>query len=180
MTTPTGDPQGYQPAPGYQGAPQYSGGPAAPTTPPPSIQTAKKLMWAGGIVQLLSLLTIPLLMDDMRAAAEESLRESGQTLDQDVLDASVAVGIGFGVVMGILGAALWFAMAHFNAKGRSWARITATVLFAIYVLTFLMSFVQPNPPLTQAINVLVLIIGAAAVFFLWRKDASDWFVAHGR
>lgn len=181
MTVPSNEPsdrQGYQPAPGYEAAPQHHEGPPVPQSPPKSIDIAKKLMWAGGIVSLLSLLTVPFLTDEMRTQAEESLRQSGVEYDQSVVDASVALGIATGVVISLVGVLLWFLMAHLNAKGKSWARIVATVLFAVSVVSFLCSFMQPNALVTIVLNLVLVAIGAAAVFFLWRKDSAAWFDAH--
>lgn len=171
---PGGDQYGYQPAPQYQGGP---GGPAM-TTAPKSIVYAKYAMWAGAVMQLLAIPSTLLMRDEMRELAEESLRESGASYDESMLDATVMFALGFGLLMSVLGAALWFLMAYLNGKGKGWARIVATVLYGIFVVSFLCGFAQPNPMLTIIMNVIVLIIGGLATFFLWRKDSTAWFKAH--
>lgn len=164
---------------GYQSAPQYNAGPGGPvTTTPTSMVYAKYAMWAGAVVQLLSTIPALFMRDQMREIAEESLRDSGATYDQSAVDMAVNIGLGFGLVMGVLGAGLWALMAFLTGKGMDWARIVATVLFGVNVVSFLCSFAQPNPPLTMVLNIVLLIIGAAAVFFLWKKDSTEWFRAH--
>lgn len=173
---PGGDQHGYQPAPHYQ-AGQPAGGPPM-TTAPPSIVYAKYAMWAGAVVQLLAIPATLLMRDEMREVAEESLRDSGTSYDASMLDATVAVALGLGLVMSVLGALLWVLMAYLTGKGKGWARITATVLYGIFVLSFVCGFAQPNPTLTIVMNVIVLVIGGVATFFLWRKDSTAWFTAH--
>lgn len=166
---------------GHQPAPQYHGGqgPQAPMSgPPKSMVFAKYAMWAGAAVSLIGLVPALFMRDQMREIAEESLRESGASYDQSQVDLAVNMGLGLGLFMGVLGAALWVLMAVLTAKGMGWARIVATVLYVIYVVSFLCGLAQPNPPVTIAVNVLVLIIGGVATFFLWQKDSSAWFKAH--
>lgn len=169
-------PGGYQPAPQYSGG-QGPGGPAM-TEPPRSIVLAKYTMWAGAVVQLLGMLPALFMRDEMREIAEKSLEDSGATYDQSQVDMAVNLGLGVGLFMGVLGAALWVLMAFLNAKGLGWARIVATILYAVFVVNFLCSFAQPNPPVTIVINVVVLVIGGVATFFLWKKDSTAWFRAH--
>ncbi len=46
------------------------------------------------------------------------------------------------------------------------------------VVSFLFGLAQSNPGLTLVMNVIVLIIGGVATFFLWRKDSTAWFKSH--
>lgn len=169
-------PGGYQPAPQYSGG-QGPGGPAM-TEPPRSIVYAKYAMWAGAVVQLLGMLPALFMRDEMREIAEKSLEDSGASYDQSQVDMAVNIGLGLGLFMGVLGAALWILMAFLNAKGLGWARIVATILYAVFLVSFLCSFAQPNPPVTIVINVVVLVIGGVATFFLWQKDSTAWFQSH--
>ncbi|WP_435202155.1 hypothetical protein [Janibacter sp. GS2] len=173
---PGGDRSGYQPAPQYQAGPSH--GTPAMTGPPPSIVTAKYAMWAGAVMQLLSIPVELLMRDQTREIVEESLRDSGVAYDASTVDTAVAVGLGVGVVLSVLGAALWVLMAFLTGRGKGWARIVATVLYGLFVVSFLFSFVQPNPPIALVLNAVVLIIGGVATFFLWRPDSTAWFRAH--
>lgn len=90
----------------------------------------------------------------------------------------MTLGLVFTVGLGLIGVLLWVLMAWLNGKGKGWARIVATVLFVLFVLSFLASFAQATATMTLVVNVLVLIAGAAATFFLWQKDSTAWFQAH--
>lgn len=173
---PGGDQSGYQPAPQYQAGPSH--GTPAMAGPPASIVKAKYAMWAGAVMQLLAIPVELLMRGQTREIVEESLRDSGVAYDASTVDTAVAAALGFGVVLSVIGAALWLLMALLTSKGKGWARIVAAVLYGLYVVSFLFGFVQPNPPITLVLNVVVLIIGGVATFFLWRKDSTAWFRAH--
>jgi LPXTG-motif cell wall-anchored protein len=69
-------------------------------------------------------------------------------------------------------------MAWANGKGKNWARIVATVLFALSAVSFLTSLPQAgSAPLLVAVSGLTTLVGALAIYFLWRKDSSAWFQA---
>ncbi|NYF97902.1 hypothetical protein [Janibacter cremeus] len=172
-----GEASGFQPAPEFA-APGGSG--PVMTTAPPSIVRAKYAMWAGAVLQLITILTSFVGMGDMRAQVREELDRQGVSYTDNTVDAAVALGIGFSVFVGVVGVILWVLMAWLNGKGKSWARVVATVLFAFYIISFLISLAQPTQALTLVISLLVLIAGAAATFFLWQKDSTAWFRAHKR
>ncbi|WP_277454174.1 hypothetical protein [Janibacter sp. DB-40] len=173
---PGGDQSGYQPAPAYSSPGGHPGGPVM-TTAPPSIVRAKYAMWAGAVLHLITVFTSFLGMDDMRAQLEEALTEQGVAFTDGTIDAALAVGMAISVGMGVIGVVLWLLMAWLNGKGKGWARIVATVLFALFVISFLFSFAQATA-VTMIVNTLVLLAGAAAIFFLWQKDSTAWFRAH--
>lgn len=173
---PGGDQPGFEPAPQYT----HQGGSAQPAmaSAPPSIVRAKYAMWAGAVLHLLTILTSFVGMDDTRAQIEESMTEQGVAYTDSTIDAAMTLGLVFGVGLGVIGVILWVLMAWLTGKGKGWARITATVLFALFVISFLFTLMQPTMPLALVVNALVLIAGAAATFFLWQKDSTAWFRAH--
>jgi hypothetical protein len=161
------------------GAP-LPGAPAAPATRPPAMVNAVKLMRAGGLLSLLSLVLLFFTTGSMRDAVEKSLRDADATVSQDAIDAAVGVGIGFAVVFSLVGVALWFWMAAMNGKGRSWARVVATIFFAIQVLSFLFSFTQPQPILSRLVSLIMVAIGAGAIYFMYRPESSQYYQAMSR
>jgi hypothetical protein len=192
--TPGGDPYGRpdygQPDPGQQGgghgqasygAPGYGqtpyGAAPVPTEPPGSIRTAVLLMRLGALLSLLSLLTTFFLLDQIRDEVEEALTAQGTELTADAVDAAVAIGVGFSIFVGLIGVALWLWMAWANGRGRSWARIVATVLFGLSAVSFLVSFSQPQPVLTTVLGVVNLVLGAAIMVLLWKRESSDYYAA---
>ena len=174
---------GYaQPQGGYgamPGAPM-PGGPVVRPTRPPAMDNAVKLMRLGGLLSLLSLVLIFFTTGAMRDAITQSLEKSGQNVSQSTVDAAVAFAIGFGVVFGLIGVALWFWMAAMNGKGRSWARVVATIFFAIQLLQFLFSFTQAQPILSRLVSLVMVAIGAGAIYFMYRPESSQYYQAMSR
>jgi hypothetical protein len=89
-----------------------------------------------------------------------------------------------------LGAGLWFLMATMNRRGKSWARIAGTALFAIDCLLFLLAILVASIPSGSNSNSGVAItliissspllqwpIGLSAVILLWLKSSSAYFAA---
>ena len=56
----------------------------------------------------------------------------------------------FAVVIGILAVGLWIWMARANAKGRTWARVVASVLFGLNTLSVLLAVARPHVGLSLA------------------------------
>lgn len=189
---PYGAPQG-QPYPSYgtqdatqpaygQQAPGQGGYYApAPVVRPPSIDKAVLMMKIGAALSVLSGLMVFAMKGTMREATEKALRDQGQTLTASEIDAAVNISLGVGVFMGLVGAALWWWMAVMNGKGRSWARIVATVFFVIGLLQTLWAFTQPSGgALGWVLNIASLLVGAAAVFFMWQKDSTRFYEESSR
>jgi hypothetical protein len=82
------------------------------------------------------------------------------------------------VVFGLIGAGLWFWMAHSCLAGKSWARITSTVFFGIDTLAVLLGIaVTPGGGLTRVYGFVIWVIGLIAIVLLWRRSSSDYFRA---
>jgi hypothetical protein len=176
MTTTPPEPD--QPYGSYPTAP--AGGHGAPSAPPQpsSIALAVKLMWAGAVLSLLSLLysftTFGGLKDDLR----EQLMEDDPTVSQSTIDVAYAVGITFAVVFGLLGALLWAWMAWKNGQGRGWARVVATVLAALNLLGVLFSLATASTePLAAVVSVITLVLAIVILVLLWRKESSAFYEA---
>jgi ABC-type sugar transport system permease subunit len=84
----------------------------------------------------------------------------------------------------VIAVALWVWMARQNQRGRSWARVVATVLFGINTIDLLgsLALVRHGTTLaagvpTLVIGVIIWLIGLAAILLLFRKDASAYYAA---
>jgi hypothetical protein len=144
---------------------------------PRSIDLAVLLMRVGAGLSVLSLVSVFFLGDQVREQARKSIAESGQTVDPGLVDGLVAIAIGVGIVVGLLGAGLWLFMAWANGKGKSWARVVASVLFGISLLFSLISLAQPSAGLSRVLNLVSLVLGGYIVFLLWRRESSDFYAA---
>jgi hypothetical protein len=84
---------------------------------------------------------------------------------------------------------LWLWMARANGQGRNWARILSTVLFGLATLQLRGDFTQPVSQAGFGASVLYYggtalfvaawLVGAAAVWLLWRPASSAFFKLQG-
>jgi hypothetical protein len=81
------------------------------------------------------------------------------------------------VVLSVIEIALWLGIARACRNGRSWARITGTVLFGLDTLGFLGVLVNSHPGLglTKVLTTLSWLIACGAVVFLWQRPSSAFF-----
>ena len=153
----------------------------ATTQQPPSIKTAVMLMRVGAALSVIGiivgLLTLGQLKDDVR----QQLQDQGSTFTNSDVDSIFGVAVGFIIVVGLIATALWLWMASANGKGKSWARIVATVLGVINVLSFLYQVSAGNQTLLSLIiGALNVIVGVAALVFLYKSDSSAYYQANSR
>lgn len=170
------------PADPYPSAP-FGSMPSGPTgqpaaVPPPSIQRAVLLMRVGAALSVLSILVTLLTRDSLRSQVTSTLRKSNAALSASQVDSAVSVAIVLAVVVGLVSVGLWLWMASANGKGRSWARIVATVLGVLSVLSLLSSVVQGQMTTLNLIVSLVSVALAVAILvLLWRKESSAYYDA---
>lgn len=136
---------------------------------PNSLRLAVRLMQAGGVIAVLNGLSVLLLRGTFRDQLED------QDLSGSEIDTAVNVAVAFGLIFGLLGAALWFWMAFANGKGKKWARVVATVLFAISVLSFLASFAQEQTIVSRLLGIVVFLIGLGAIVLMYRPESSRYY-----
>lgn len=143
-------------------------------TPPPSMLTAVKLMYAGAALSAIGFLTSLLTQD----SARELALERDPNLTESEIDAIVAFGIALAVVVGLVGVLLWVWMAESNRRGKSWARIVATVLGGINILLTVTSLVTGQySGLVLVFNVLSAALAAVILYLLYRPDSNAYYEA---
>jgi hypothetical protein len=145
---------------------------------PASVSNAVKLMYAGAALSVVSMVLTPMSTDGIRSQIEDAMAGQPNAMTPDQIDGFVTFAVIVSLVFGLIGVGLWLLMAWANGKGKNWARIVATVLFALSAVSFLTSLPQiGSAPLLVAVSGVTTVVGALAIFFLWRKDASAWFRA---
>ncbi|MEI2779009.1 MAG: hypothetical protein V9G19_24190 [Tetrasphaera sp.] len=160
--------------------PSYSGGPGAPAVPatrPPAMDMAVRLMQLGGLLSLIGVALTFATKGQIEDEVTKQMREAKPDVTQSSIDAAITFGLVFAVVLGLLGVALWFWMASANGKGKSWARIVATVFFVLSLISFLLSFAQAAPLLSRMLSIVSILVGAAAVFLMYKKESSAFYAA---
>ena len=169
----------YQPYPS-------SGRPAEPLRPPapaPAL-TAVKLMYAGAAVSAVELIIgLALIIVDIKAAARGRFLGHSLTAPQ-MRPLIITVWIVFSLVV----IALWLWIARANGQGRNWARILSTVLFGLATLQLRNPQPQGSPAGSgatvlyyggTALFAAAWLVGAAAVWLLWRPASSAFFKPQG-
>ena len=141
--------------------------------PPSSVRTAVRLMYAGAVVNALSLIIFLATIGSLRSA----VHRAAPTLTPSQLHSYEVFFVTVTVASGVIGIALWLWMARMNQAGKGWARITGTVFFVIYTLLLLLGVARAGAAASTLVSILTWLIGGGAVFLLWRRDSSDYFNA---
>ncbi len=160
----------YQPYPS-------SGKPVEPERPPApaSVLNAVKLMYTGAAVSTVSLV---ISLADI-GGTKDAIKKARPRLTATQVNQLNTFIITLAIVSGVLGIALWLWMARANSQGRNWARIVSTVLFVLATLDLFGVLSQPKTLLGLVFPVLTWLIGAGAVFLLWRGESSAFFKPRG-
>ena len=159
----------YQPYP--SGGPEPLPPQAGP--PPQPVRTAVLFMYAGAAMNaiqiILGLITIGSLKSIIRS------RYPNYSASQ-IHAAQIAGVVGI-VVVGAIAIGLWLWMAWANGRGRSWARIVASVLFGLNTISLLSQIARPHAAIVLVFEILVWLAGLGAIFFLWQRESSAYFQA---
>jgi hypothetical protein len=166
----------------YQPYPTGSAGNVMPQRPPQpsSVVNAVRLMFAGAALGLLGVIFTLAFAGRIKTATGKAAvkanvtlrREHKSTLSAAQIHSLENFTVALLVVVLIVGVLLWVWMAWANGRGSSWARIVATVLFALNTLYLI--FAASRAAVTAIFVGLSWIIGLAAVFLLWRRESSAY------
>jgi hypothetical protein len=138
---------------------------------PQSVLNAVRLMYAGAVVSLISVIISLTSTGALKTAIRNhyphyTTSQVNHLYNQILVTALVSAAIGI---------LLWITMAWANGKGMGWARIVSSVLFAFNTLGLVTSLTQPEAALNMIFEVLTWLIGLGAIVFLWRKESTGYF-----
>jgi hypothetical protein len=156
----------YQPYPTSGQMPEQQRPPV-----PNSVQTAVKLMYAGAALSFIELVVSLATVGSLKSAIVKRYPHYTST-QVHTAEVSLVAAV---VIEAVIAIALWLWMARANGAGRNYARITGTVLFALYALLTLTSLTRPSASVGLVFALLVLVAGAGAVIMLWRKESGPYF-----
>jgi serine/threonine kinase PknH len=163
---------GYPPNGGPAGYPQpYRMGSPGPVVPlPPSMIAAVRLMYAGALYALVWAIGVI-------AVAASVIRHHPIVVAGG--DQRLAGAVTLTVFVSIVDIALWLVIARGCRRGRSGARVTGTVLFALHTLGALgvVGSKQAGLGPAKALTLIGWLIGCAAVVCLWQRASSAFFAA---
>lgn len=154
-----------------------------PTEPPPPLRLAVGLMYVGAAFSVIGTVIGVADMDEVkRRIAEDNPSLSATEVESTASGAAVVA-----VLMALLTAGLWIWMAIMNRKGKSWARVVATVLGAIAGFFTLLSLavglsvnVDGERPVDTVISVLSLVLAVVILILLYRPESSAYYEAVSR
>jgi hypothetical protein len=156
----------YQPYPG-------SGQPPEPVRrePPASVVMAVRFMYGGAALSAISLVILLVTIGSLRTAIQNAFPHYTASQVHNAEVATIAVA----VVLQLVGIGLWIWMAMANRAGKNWARMVATVLFAVNTLFLFLGFARPGALGSRVLGILIWLAGLGAIVLLWRKESSDYF-----
>lgn len=158
----------YQPYPSGAQMPE----PQRPDPPPPLLM-AVRLMYVGAGLSAIGIVLALVTIGSLKTAILK--RHPLYTTSQvHSLQTATVVSV---IVGGLIAIGLWILMARANGGGKRWARIVASVLFAINTLDLLASAVQVHAAASLAFGGLVWLAGLGATILLWRRESSQYFAA---
>jgi hypothetical protein len=138
---------------------------------PASVRNAVTVMYAGAAASLLGIGVEVLTVNSTKTAIEKhspAMTASQVSSTQHVLIASFIVG-------GVIAAVLWIVLARACRRGRNWARITGTALFALATADTIGGLATPLAAAVKVWGLLVWLTALAAVVLLWRRESSAYF-----
>lgn len=147
--------------------------PATPARPDPprSVMLAVRIMYAGAALTAIGLVISVVAV----ATGEKALRASHKHATLAQLHATQSFLITVAIVSGLIEIGAWLFMARANRGGLRWARIAASVLFALSTWNLISHIIGAATVTNLAFTALMWLVGAGAVFFLWQKDSSAYF-----
>lgn len=159
----------------YQPYPSAGQGPVPqqPGPPPRSVETAVKFMYAGAALSAIEIIIGLTTISSLRSA----IRTRYPSYSASQIHTAEIAGVTGVVVIGLIAVGLWLWMAWANRAGKNWARIVASVLFALDTISFLISLAQPHATVGLLMGILVWLAGLGAIMFLWQRESSAYFQA---
>lgn len=139
--------------------------------PPRSVVIAIRLMYAGAAVTAIGLVISVIAV----ATGEKALRASHKHATLAQLHATQNFLITIAIVSGLIEIAAWLFMARANRGGLKWARIVASVLFALSTWSFVSHLFGAITAGNMIYSAAMWLVGLAAIFFLWQQESSAYF-----
>lgn len=140
---------------------------------PPAVRIAQIMMYIGAALAALGIIVTVLSRD----AIVDVIREAtdGQFTESEI-ETLATVSVVTAVIFGLIGVGLWVWMGVKNGQGRSWARITATVFYGLYVVSSLVNLTQPATGAQRGLGLLPLVLGGVIIYLLWGgKGSKEYF-----
>jgi hypothetical protein len=148
--------------------------PSSPVVPPRSIVDSVRLMQFGAVLEVAELIRGFLTMGQLRAAIRhEATTGSLVATDADV-ERVLRLALTVTTVTAAISCVVWLVLARATARGSKWARIIASVLFAVSVGTFFGGLLPTAGLFARTFALALLLVGAWTLVRLWHRDSSAY------
>ena len=141
--------------------------------PPAPVLNAVKVMYAGAVVSVIG----GIIFIVTKSATKTAIQKRYPHYSAHTVSTLTNAGVIIGLVISLIGAALFIWIARSSKSGKNWARITATVFFGLDTLSVLAGLRQAEPALSRVFSLLVWLAGLGAIVLLWQKVSSAYFAA---
>lgn len=151
--------------------------------PPPSMQWAVRLMQAGAAASTIYLIFAAAITSTVKSSLTSwnAAQPKSKQLTAAQISSTATYLIVTTIIVGLIAIGLWIWMARMNSAGRSWARITATVLFVLWSYYTYTSIGDARGAAMLIISMVIVlvtwVIGLGALIMLWRPDSTAFFRA---
>jgi len=170
----------YQPYPTGGGSNQMAAGQRGEQ--PSTLRNAVRLMWVGGGLSLVGVIITLAYTSKIKNAVTKAAIKANATNRADGKTSSILTSaqihtlanttVTLLAIFGIIGVLLWVWMAWANNRGSNWARIVATVLFALNTIALILEFGRASISIIAII--LEWLIGLGAIILLWRRETTAY------
>lgn len=170
----------YQPYPTGGGSNQVAAGERPPQ--PSTLRNAVRLMWAGAALALIGVIITLAFTSKIKSAVTSAAltdnaknRAAGATskiLTTAQIHTLANATVALLAIFGIIGVLLWVWMAWANNRGSNWARMVATVLFALNTIALVLEFGRASVSIIAIL--LGWLVGLGAIILLWRRDTTAY------
>jgi hypothetical protein len=142
-----------------------------PAEPPSAVLNAIRLMLLRSAVSVIAAIVALAQWDDFK---RRYLRENpGASGSEASAQLTIATALNFVILV------FYVFLAVQIRKGASWARIVTFVIAGLGILGALISFGQPDPPLSRVLGIVVALIDLAVVVLLASGDSNRFFAPRG-
>jgi hypothetical protein len=123
------------------------------------------------ILALLNLANIAVTVGS-RSRVVDQLHKSGTRLTDTQINTAATVSIAFSVVISVLFAVLLVWLGIKVLAGRNWARVTATILLVLGVLSGIYSLTRSGGAAALVLDLVTLVVSIAVLVLLWGPVAA--------
>lgn len=145
--------------------------------PPRSLRYAVWFMYLGALLSLIDIFIGAAAKNSVLDTARQQALDRGDApADVDQAISTLSTAYTWTVIgVGIIATLLWVWMAWANSKGHKWARVVATILFAINTIGVISALVsQQTTAVYLWMTIITWLVGLVALYLLWSREASAY------